>query len=112
MEFFVCSGIRYFNNHCLFQSFPEGFGKVKAYSFKGNYLTMVTKERLRSLQLDYAIAQEWNRTDTERKFPMVQLEIRRMAASPALFEFLKQDHVAFWNHDVPLPAILLTDTSS
>lgn len=74
---------------------------------------MVTKERLRSLQLDYVIAQEWNKTDTQGQFPLIQLEIRRTAASPALFEFLKQDHVPFWNHNNnPLPAILLTDTSA
>lgn len=72
---------------------------------------MVTKEKLRSLQLDYAVAQIWNKTDTKREFPMVQLEVRRLAASPALFEFLKQDHVAFWNHVTPLSAVLLTDTS-
>lgn len=74
---------------------------------------MVTKERLRSLQLDYIIAQEWNRTDTQQRYPLYQLEIRRTAASPALFEFLKQDHVPFWNFENnPLSAVLLTDTST
>lgn len=95
------------------QSFPEAFGKVKGNNFRGNYIAMVTKEKLRSLQFDYAIAQKWNQTDTQRQFPMVQLEIRRTAASPALFEFLKQDHVSFWNQENdPLPAVLLTDTSN
>ena len=72
---------------------------------------MVTKERLRSLQLDYVIAQEWNTTDTQGQFPLVQLEVRRLAPSPALFEFLQQDHVPFWNYENnPYPAVLLTDT--
>ncbi|KZS20474.1 Uncharacterized protein APZ42_012860 [Daphnia magna] len=94
------------------KSFPEAFSQVQANMYKGNYLAMVTKERLRSLQLDYVIAQEWNKTDTQGQFPLIQLEIRRTAASPALFEFLKQDHVPFWNHNNnPLSAVLLTDTS-
>ena len=72
----------------------------------------MTKERLRSLQLDYVIAEQWNKTDVKGKFPLMQLEVRRNAASAALFEFLKQDHVPFWNNgNEPLPAVLLTDTS-
>lgn len=39
------------------------------------------------------------------------MEITRNAPSPALFEFIKQDHAAFWNNpDHPLQAVLLTDT--
>lgn len=74
---------------------------------------MVTKERLRSLQLDAAFSQAW--TKTSSRFPLITLEIRRDVPSPALFEFLRQDHIPFWNYAVgsqeaPLPAILVTDT--
>ncbi len=94
------------------QSFPEAYRQIQASLYKGNYLAMVTKERLRSLQLDYVIAEEWNKTDAKGQYPLMQLEIRRNSPSPALFEFLKQDHVAFWNNqNEPLPAVLLTDTS-
>ena len=45
------------------------------------------------------------------------LEIRLEAASAALFEFYRQDHVTFWDNvsngsSNPLPAILLTDTGT
>jgi hypothetical protein len=47
--------------------------------------------------------------------PLVALEVRRALQSPALFEFLKQDHLAFWNYvqddqPKPLSAVLITDT--
>lgn len=86
---------------------------MKDNNYKGNYLAMVTKERLRSIQLDNFFAQQWNKTSSAGKSPLLTLEVRRSAASMAMFEFLKQDHVPFWNHQPnPLPAILLTDTST
>ena len=77
----------------------------------------MTKERLRSLQLDNAFSEHWNTVNPaqSQKSPLVALEVRRALQSPALFEFLKQDHLAFWNYvqgDLPKPlaAILITDT--
>ena len=76
---------------------------------------MITKEKLRSLRLDYYFAQQWKEADPTERYPLTPLEIRREAASPALFEFIRQDHIAFWNYVSngsanPLPAILITDT--
>ena len=80
----------------------------------GNYINLVTKERLRSLRLDAAVAQAWKTMDPAGRFPLVTLEVRT-PGTPALFEFIRQDHVPFWNYHVtpnaeatPLPAILLT----
>jgi len=78
---------------------------------------MVTKEKLRSLRLDYMFAQQWREADPNESYPLTALEIRREAASPALFEFIRQDHIAFWNYVSngsanPLPAILITDTGT
>lgn len=84
---------------------------------------MVTKERLRSLRLDAALAQAWQQmagvtteADGLGRFPLITLEIRRNSPTPALFEFIRQDHIAFWNYatssqeESPLPAVLFTDT--
>lgn len=93
-------------------SFPDAGTYIEENNFTGNYLAMVTKERLRSLVLDYSLAEQWNSTNAAKEYPLLTLEIRRAAASMAAFEFLKHDHVTFWNHQPnPLPAVLLTDTS-
>lgn len=60
--------------------------------------------------------QHWNQVDVIDRYPLRMLEIRLEAASAALFEFYRQDHVTFWDYmningtANPLPAILLTDT--
>ena len=97
------------------QSFPEAYVTIKDNKNTGNYLNMITKEKLRSLRLDYYFAQQWKEADPTERYPLTPLEIRREAASPALFEFIRQDHIAFWNYVSngsanPLPAILITDT--
>ena len=77
---------------------------------------MVVDERLNNLHLHHIFNQQWKETDFKDQYLLIQLEIQREAASPALFEFLVQDHTPFWNYVNNdsryhfLPAILLTDT--
>ena len=76
---------------------------------------MVVDERLNNLHLHHIFNQQWKETDFKDRYPLIQLEIEREAASPALFEFLLQDHTPFWHYvkngsSFPLPAILITDT--
>ena len=76
---------------------------------------MVVDERLNNLHLHHIFNQQWKETDFKDQYLLIQLEIQREAASPALFEFLLQDHTPFWNYvnndsSYPLPAILITDT--
>lgn len=113
----ISSCILVFETHL--QSFPEAYAYVRDNKYAGNYLNMITKEKVTTtrLQLDNAFSQEWNKADPAKRVPLISLEIRRNSPSQALSEFLRQDHVAFWNFEVatgtdllPLQAILLTDT--
>ena len=99
------------------QSFPEAFQKITANNRKGNFLNMIVDGRINnSIHLDHIFARRWKEIDLMHRFGLNKLEIRREAASPALFEFLVQDHMPFWNYvntngsTSPLPAFLITDT--
>ena len=76
---------------------------------------MVVNGEMLNLNLRKTFNRHWEETDRLNRYPLKTLEIRRENASPALFEFLFQDHVTFWNFvnngtPQPLPAILVTDT--
>ena len=63
--------------------------------------------------LDARFQDSWSAAGS-LKFPLVPMGVNTMLSSPALHEFLKQDHLAFWNHfdgdqHQALHAILLTD---
>ena len=69
------------------------------------------------MELQRLFAHYWNQVDSIERYPLRMLEIRLEAASAALFEFYRQDHVTFWDNvsngsSNPLPAILLTDTGT
>ena len=106
------------NSQIEFQSFPEAYRTINDTTFRGNYLNMVVNENLRSERLDYLFARQWKETGQSGHFPLMELVIRREMNSPAILEFIRQDHVSFWNHKLangthlPLPAILITDTGN
>jgi len=82
----------------------------------GTYVNMIVNDdKLKIGRLSNLFSQQWQEADPTERYPLIELTIRRESSSPALIEFLRQDHVAFWNHksnDVndPLPAVLITDT--
>ena len=100
----------------MLQSFPEAFQKITANNNRGDFLNMVVNDQMRNLHFHHIFNRQWKETDLTGRYPLIQLEIQREAASPALFEFLVQDHTPFWNYVNNdsryhfLPAILLTDT--
>ena len=99
------------------QSFPEAFQTINEIKFRGDFIHMVINDKLRNEQLDNCFAQQWNDNDATNRYRLTQINIQQESASPASFEFIRQDHVAFWNHKFngshhPLPAILITDTGN
>ena len=86
------------------QSFPEAFQTINEIKFRGDFIHMVINDKL-------------NDNDATNRYRLTQINIQQESASPASFEFIRQDHVAFWNHKFngshhPLPAILITDTGN
>ena len=74
-------------------------------------MNMIVNEKLKSERLGNLFSNHWKETDSTERYPLMELDIRREFPSPALLEFIRQDHVAFWNsQNDPLPAILITDT--
>jgi len=76
---------------------------------------MIVNGEMKDLNLRQIFNHQWEEIDQLNRYPLKTLEIQRENASPALFEFLLQDHVTFWNliyngTAQPLPAILITDT--
>ena len=105
----------YFLVGCVIQSFPEAYDTVVNKKNVGNYVNMIVNEKLKSGRLDNLFSQQWLQADPTKRFSLMELDIRRESSSRAVIEFLRQDHIAFWNHksngvNDPLPAVLITDT--
>lgn len=78
---------------------------------------MVVNGEMKNKVLSKIFSLQWKQVDSMERYPLRTLEIKNEAASPALFEFLIQDHVTFWNYkkngsSLPLPAILVTDSGN
>ena len=72
-------------------------------------------DNLSSRRLDDFFTHFWKDTESKEHYPLVGLKIKRKSASLAVFEFIRQDHIAFWDHKFngsqqSLPAILITDS--
>ena len=97
--------------YICFQSFPDAYETIKESNYVGNYMNMIVNEKLKSERLGSLFSLHWKENDSTEPYPLMELDIRREFPSPALLEFIRQDHVAFWNsQNDPLPAILITDT--
>jgi hypothetical protein len=79
---------------------------------------LVVNEKLNSQSLDQLFTEMWKEIESINRYPLIELKVRRETPSPAVFEFLRQDHVTFWNHrfkngsHYPLSALLITDTGN
>ena len=99
----------------ILQSFPDVYLAINKNNRTGNFLNMVINEQFNDMELHKNFPQQWKQVDFMDRYQLNVLKIRFEAASPALFEFLLQDHMPFWNFmnngsASPLPAILITDT--
>ncbi|KAK2712916.1 uncharacterized protein LOC136025116 isoform X2 [Artemia franciscana] len=97
--------------------FPEANEFIKKNSNTGNYLCAVSKQTPASRFAGIAedLNRIWSKAVNVDKYPLLDLEVVRVFGEQALVEFLKQDHMPFWNfyHNgvpSPLPAVLLSDT--
>ncbi|XP_067053665.1 uncharacterized protein [Acropora muricata] len=99
---------------------PETYNELKADEFRGDFLTVVGRQvDDRALMNLFAYHYSQTESDLKNKTSMrwVKLPFQGQVSklprkiSYALDDFLRSDHVSFWNNPISLSAIFLSDTA-
>ncbi|KAK2568299.1 hypothetical protein P5673_007308 [Acropora cervicornis] len=102
------------------QFFPETYNELKADQFRGDFLTVVGRQvDDRALMNLFVYHYSQTESDLKNKTSLrwVKLPFQGQVlklTQPifyALDDFLRSDHVPFWNHSISLSAVFLSDTA-
>jgi len=102
------------------QFFPETYNELKADQFRGDFLTVVGRQvDDRALMNLFVYHYSQTESDLKNKTSLrwVKLPFQgQVSKLPqpifyALDDFLRSDHVPFWNHSISLSAVFLSDTA-